>query len=479
MKKKIMVIALLLVALCGQFAGRAFYQSLKTATKYQEAEELLLQGKYEEAKRLYDELNYRSSKEKSRECSFYIAESLFLEGDYTAAKEIYISLDEYKSAAVKILACEYLNQKDVEASPNYGTARSLIDGLGEEISAGERERVSCYLHASIALSQGDFETAQLRFKALKDFADSREQTEYCQQHFFDLAVESMYKREFEAALESFSLADMPAQSGTYELYCRDRLEGGDIEYPEGILSQNSVDSFQNGELYFYSRSYIYVPHEIDETTRFSVYFAGGGGEKLLFMEGVYEYLGKYSPNAVMVFYDNSGLPNMEFSCDRMIAISNQIAAECGIAIHDLAISGSSSGCYTALHAAAAFYTKNHVTARAVFTLDTGFDWESNLNLSAEERAATAEAGVKYYLFEQAGTGTKIAAIHDLVESGNDVTAVYCVHDDHDKMSRLAYTNGLFSWAMGEFDELDEREYTFCPLSLTDPETEEREDMEAN
>ena len=48
---------------------------------------------------------------------------------------------------------------------------------------------------------------------------------------------------------------------------------------------------------------------------------------------------------------------------------------------------------------------------------------------------------------------------------DDVTMVYCSNEDHDWISRLAYENGVFSWAMGEFDELSKEEYTLVPLYL--------------
>ena len=479
MKKKSILTFFLLVVFLSALCGTGMFQyahAMKPAAEYQQAEELFIQGKFEEAGHLYDTLNYKDSAEMSTECRFQTAEGLFSNRDYAAAKEAYEALGDYKSAAVKSVACDYLSLEDSSSCPNYETARSLIDNLIGEESAEEKGLISAYIQASSALAQGNIYAALLQFRDLEDFADSRDRLENCRQYYMDLALESMYRRDFETALENFACVDSPEQTKTYELYCRDRLEGHDIQDPELILSRRSFFSFENGELYYYSHAYIYVPHEIDETTSFSAYFAGGGGEPMLFMEGVFEYIEKYSPNAILVYYESSGLPDMEYSCDRMIAISNQIAAECGIVIHDLAVSGSSSGCYTALHAAAAFYTKNHVAARAMFTLDTGLDWEAELNLSAEERAATAEAGIKYYLFEQIGVGIEVPAIYDLVASGNDVTVVHCAHQDHDKMSRLAYTNGLFSWAMGEFDELKEDEYTLCPLRLTDtPEMTHKDD----
>ena len=289
---------------------------------------------------------------------------------------------------------------------------------------------------------------------------------------YEEAVQHMYRREYEQALEKFAFADMHEQSKVYEGYCQLRLEDDFSEFNPIISAGNVKKTFDNGVLYNYWPVVAYVPNEINEGTRFSVYFAGGTGEYLLYIDGVYEYIRAYSPNAVLLFNTNSGTQGISVSVNTMLRIANQIAAECGISIHDLAISGSSNGCYTAVHAAAAFYTENSVAARAVLTFDTGRNWNLPFNMTEEEMDATAGTGIKYYLFEQAGTGTEIKAIYDLVASGNEVYAVYCTHDDHDRMSRLAYTNGLFSWGMGEFDELDGEEYEICLLTLDEEDTED-------
>ena len=285
---------------------------------------------------------------------------------------------------------------------------------------------------------------------------------------YEEAVRHMYRREYVEALSKFDYADMHEQSKVYEGYCRLRLGEDFSAYDPIICEDNILDTFENGVMYRYDPVYAYVPNEITEDTRFSVYFAGGTGGFLLFVDGVYEYIRAYSPDAVMLFNTNSGTQDIPRSINTMIRISNQIAAECGISIHDLAISGSSNGCYTAVHAAAAFYTDNSVAARSVLTYDTGKEWNlTHYNMSQEEMEATAGTGIRYYLFEQPEIDLGTKAIYDLVATGNEVYAVYCTHDDHDRMSRLAYTNGLFSWGMGEFDELDEDEYKICLLALNE------------
>lgn len=285
---------------------------------------------------------------------------------------------------------------------------------------------------------------------------------------YEEAMRHLYRREYSEALSKFDDADMHEQSKAYEEYCRLRLEDDFSAYAPILCENNILKTFENGVMYAYYPVYAYVPNEVTEDTRFSVYFAGGTGEYLLYVDGVYKYIRAYSPDAVLVFNTNSGTQDIPHATSTMIRISNQLAAECGISIHDLAVSGSSNGCYTALHAAAAFYTENSVAARAVLTYDTGKEWDLEIyNMTREEMDATAGTGIKYYLFEQPGIDPETKAIYDLVASGNEVYAVYCTHDDHDKISKLAYTNGLFSWGMGEFDALDEEEYKICLLTMNE------------
>ena len=459
-RKKILVIGAIVLTIAAMAA------LVWTPAKYEWARLKFSRGEYEQAKEILSTLAYKDSIGMGRECDYRLAENRFFSGDYAGAKEIYDRLEKYKQAEIKALACAYMLSAGGEESAAFGTVQELFSSLDERQTEPDLLEKKGYILASMDYARGDFQKALPEYEALGDFADSTQWMEECRRHIYEVAVADMNSLAFQAAVEKFQYAAPYGKSELYGNYCRIRLEKNDILDSERILApERKVYIYQLG-MYYYQSAYIYVPEEINEDTKFLVYFAGGDGkEPMLFIGGVYRYIQNYAPNAILVFYENSGSRNIPESCQKMIRISKQLSDECGVIVHDLVVAGSSTGCYTALHAAAAFYTDAYIEPKAVLTLDTGMEWKMPIHLSAEERAALAEAGTKLYLFEQDGVGTDVDAIYDLVASGDDVTAVYCKNRDHDWISRLAYENGVFSWAMGEFDELNDSEYTLVPLHL--------------
>lgn len=431
--------------------------------KYQWAEYLFHNGRYSQAQQVYDALYYRDSREKSRECSYRLAQSLVVSGNYDKAQQIYDDLGDYKMSALKSTGCEVLNMTRT-GGPVYEMVRGLFSTLDEKQSEEELQQKNSYFLSTRALLTGQIREAMLGFEALGSYADSQQRVEDCRSAAYTLALYYLHARGFEKAIEYFDYADMHELSGQYEKYCALRLESQDMVDSDPIITPGrlSMDLYY-GKLYFYEPAFVYIPNEIDTETKFLAYFAGGMGEPMLFKDSVYEYIWEYAPNAVMVFYEISGIKNIPYASQRMIQIVNQAAAECGIGVKELVVGGSSNGCYTALHTAASFYEDDCVAPKAVITLDTGADWASPMNLNTHERALLAEAGTKFYLFEQPDTVDEISAIEQLVDSGIDVTAVYCTNDDHDEITVLAFTKGVFSWAMGEYEELDRTEYTLYPI----------------
>ncbi len=429
--------------------------------KYQWAELLFSQGRYTQAGALYESVNYRDSREKADECGYRLAQGLFAAENYAAAGQLFQSLGGYRQAALLTAACECLAD-----GTGTDSLRQIAASLEQERSAPEILRKTRYILASLDLNRGEAARALERFTALGDFADSAGRLESCRAVLYGQALEEMNTRRFQEALEAFDGANRHEQSALLEKYCRLRLAGSDYFDPERILTEeNCLLELFHGKMYYYHPVYVYVPNERSADTGFMVYFAGGNGEYMLYIDDVYDYLWNYAPDAVIVFYENSGLPDLDGACRNSIRIANQAAAECGIGIHDLVIGGSSNGCYTALRAAAAFYTDNAVAAKAVLTLDTGQDWAStSLSFPAWQREETAEAGIPFYLFEQAWEGANVEGIRDLIASGNSVTAVYCAHDEHNEITTLAFQNGVFSWALGETAELQSSEYSLVPLS---------------
>ena len=78
--------------------------------------------------------------------------------------------------------------------------------------------------------------------------------------------------------------------------------------------------------------------------------------------------------------------------------------------------------------------------------------ETEYTLSREECLKTAQLGTQFYLFESPFVGMDRAPIREMVLTGNDVTIVGCVYDQHERISFDALGMGVIDWALGDRSE---------------------------
>lgn len=282
------------------------------------------------------------------------------------------------------------------------------------------------------------------------------------EELYATAKTTLYKCDFESALNQFeSLGDFE-DSVEFTDYCRYRIEKEkepvNVKYT--LESNISETKFKGGTLYFYSFCYIYVPNQCDENTRSMVYFAGGTGENLLYLPGVYKYFENYSPNAVMLFFCESGYTHMKGIAQDAVDIMRQLELECHFVIHDFVLIGSSNGAYTAIRSAALMYEYGGIKAKSVLSMDAGDEWNLPSHITDENLAVIADIKTTVYLFEQDnGVWLKYDFIKHMVDSGVDVRVVECREDGHNRISVNLYKYGLFSWAFEEYSDLMPEEYT--------------------
>ena len=220
--------------------------------------------------------------------------------------------------------------------------------------------------------------------------------------------------------------------------------------------------------------YVYVPYEINEDTSYMIYYCGGTGqeiESILWAPGVVHYFAssrdpeKYSPNAICIFYGTSGYDNIPTRVIDTLKLLHDVSEETGAPVKDVITVGSSNGCYTALHLAAALYTEGGIPVRCSLSLDAGLEWMHDYDwLTPEECDALVESGCTLYLFEQEGVGLEKEGIRLMVEKGVKTVVVECRIGDHNMISENAYNYGIFSWGVHEFDILNPLEYIFVPLT---------------
>lgn len=361
------------------------------------------------------------------ECDYQLACFLLEQGSYAEAQALFSSLAQYRDAPDMVLECLYR------------------DGL-------------------LLLSEGKYPEAIACFDSLGDYKQSPDKSDEAREHMYLDAFSAYVDCEFEKAADMFFALGGYRQSLAYLKQCGRRLEAELPEEDKLLLRPSSmVKKFENGKMYSIREGLVYIPDSLSKDTNSLVYYAGGLGDNLLYMEGVWYYFMNYAPDAVMLFFYESGYNHIEGKNLKAIELMEQLTLECGISIHGLVIAGSSHGCYTAMHSIAKFYSEAGIPPTAAFMLDAGLEWDTPSNLNAEECELVGLAETEVYLFEQEGVGLDKAPIRQLVEKGGRVTIVECWDDDHNRISVNAYKFGLFSWALGEFSHLDPKQYTLVKL----------------
>lgn len=429
--------------------------------RYQQAEALFRQGQYEKAKAVYETIDNAAAREKSFYCEYLRADEYFDGGEYVRARSLYEGLDNYRHSESKAEICTYMI-----LSGKNEKVEQIFHLLDEEESVQNLLREDDYILASLAMAREEYGQAMELLEELGDFADSRKLLESCRSTVYQTALSDMSTRSFQKAANGFALLGDYEKSGLYGAYCLLRTERDDITDPEHILDgKHFYTDRTDGKVYHYNGAFFYIPKEIKVDTPFLIYFAGGDGQYFLDLDGVLTYLNRFCPKAVCLFTETSGYPEMEEEARKVLWMAEQVAAECGIAVCDPVMIGASNGAYTAMHAVPIFYEEGCLAVKALLTIDTGMSWKYDDRLmSWEEMETAARTGVRFVLFEQRGTGLNVAPIYDLVDSGNDVTAVYCRNADHDHMNRAVFDQGIISWALGELEQLDQEEYEISRLS---------------
>ena len=278
------------------------------------------------------------------------------------------------------------------------------------------------------------------------------------------AVAAMRRCEFEHAAELFQqLGDFSDSAENYS-YCLERLAAEEIPENKRYTGlRNRIEDFDGGYLYAIPVGYLYVPHVCDENTRCCIYFAGGAGQDYLYREGVYRYLMKYQPNGIILFHYESCVTHWPGGIRNAAKIMRQVERECNIVLHDMITVGSSSGSFTALHAAALLQEEFNIPVYATLLLDAAMEWDmpKETLLSDEECKLLAEKGTLLCLFEQE-EAVDYEEIHRMADFGDKVLVIICESDGHNIISVNAYDYGLFSWGFEEI-ELDPSEYTIVPI----------------
>ena len=310
-----------------------------------------------------------------------------------------------------------------------------------------------------ALPQGSLSILNVDSQNLADIADTSLSARYQQ------AKELLYTRHFAEAEAIFKSLGPYADSPELASFCLS-YPASEIEFENKLLRSDTKNRiYSDGAIYWCTKGPFYVPDKVTASTTFVLYYCGGDGTtNWLSFSGVFQYFKVYHPDAVIFFRNGPGESHLDAENITMYHYLQQIAKECGVIVHDLSTIGSSTGCYTALNAAASLYENFGIRLTNVCSLDAAADWDSWGMLSGAEMDSVAEAGTVFFLFEQHGKGTKSPQLQKMVDHGINTWLILCSSANHSAISTNAYNYGIFSWSAGEAISLPYYEYSFTHLT---------------
>ncbi len=310
-----------------------------------------------------------------------------------------------------------------------------------------------------ALPQGSLSILDVGTQSLADIAEASLSEQYQQ------AKELLYTRHFSEAESIFLSLGTYADSLEQASFCRS-YPASEILFDNELMRLDTKNRlYSDGAIYWCTKGPFYVPDNVSSSTSFVVYYCGGDGTtNWLSFSGVFQYFKDYHPDAVIFFRNGPGESHLDAENILMYHYLQEIAKECGVIVHDLSTIGSSTGCYTALNAAASLYDTFGVRLTNVCSLDAAADWDSWGILTDAEMDSVAEAGTVFFLFEQHGVGARAPQIQKMVDHGINTWLILCTSANHSAISTNAYNYGIFSWSAGENISLPYSEYSFSHLS---------------
>ena len=286
---------------------------------------------------------------------------------------------------------------------------------------------------------------------------------------YNQAKELFYTRHFSEAESIFLSLGTYADSPELAALCRS-YPASEIEFENDLMRPDTKNRlYSDGAIYWSTKGPFYVPDNVTSSTSFVLYYCGGDGTtNWLSYSGVFQYFKVYHPDAVIFFRNGPGETRLDEENILMYHYLQQIAKERGVIVHDLSAVGSSTGCYTALNAAASLYDAFGVRLTNVCSLDAAADWDSWGMLTPAEMDSAAEAGTVFFLFEQHGAGARAPQLQSMLDHGINTWLILCSSANHSAVSANAFNYGIFSWSAGEPIDLPYTEYSFTHLTPSLP-----------
>ena len=209
-------------------------------------------------------------------------------------------------------------------------------------------------------------------------------------------------------------------------------------------------TLEDGTMYQCNDCFVYIPTVCSEDTACCVHFAGGTGGWLLRQDYAMRYISEYDPNAIFIWYKNSGLYERDARVRRTADLLRTLASQTGTDLSDIVITSSSNGGYTALYAASHLESEYSIETEKVVILDMGNVWaKTEFIVSQEEANEMIDMGTTVYHFGRKGETFTMKGAQQFASYGVPLVEVVCKGAGHDQITNDAFSFGVFSWAIDD------------------------------
>ena len=176
---------------------------------YKAADDLLKNGKYDEANAAFLALhNYSDSPTKAQESMYQKAESLKAAGSYDDAITVYSVLKEYKDSADKINACQYSKAESLLAGKDIDGAILLFESIPQYSDSMDRANAIRYDKAKALWDEGDLQAARTEYETLGEYSDAASQLIKV---LTEIADNSMANKDYPSALSAYQGLEQTAE----------------------------------------------------------------------------------------------------------------------------------------------------------------------------------------------------------------------------------------------------------------------------
>ena len=231
---------------------------IKKYQEYQKAEQLFLDGKYEEAKTIYWSLGeFCNAQEQKKACDYGMAEEAMKKKDYESAKMIYEELGEYAASKDKVKQCDYQIAESYRKEESYEEAAKIYKALGKYKKAEQRLLDCKDGMAANYFDQCDYQKAYELYTELAEV--NYKGAKKNKQKALQEAAHDAYNKTFDELEEQSALDEISACYSFYDIN-GDAVDELILELSKGEAGAVGIYEYKNGQVEEIGRLETSVPY---------------------------------------------------------------------------------------------------------------------------------------------------------------------------------------------------------------------------